>query len=534
MDNPLCYCGNPARFNKNKKEWGEYCSPGCANRSPKSLEKRRQTNLLKYGVDNPAKNRDVINKMKNTLRARGEEDISLSNSKRKTTNTAKYGVGSVSQVEDFKKKAKKTNIEKYGVSNPAQSKEIQDKIVSTNMDRYGTKAPAMNKDVQTKISKTNMEKYGFTTNLQTPEFKGSYQHAQKLVFYNSLMSGYRLQNKVIPLFTFEEYSPQREKYYEYPWECCICKTQFSYYLENGTIPRCPQCYPSIHSGSSEMERELVAELGKNFVTMKERDKDAVGVELDIYIPSKKVAIEFNGIYWHSESRKPDKAYHLNKTNLCRDKGINLIHIFEWQWVNSRNIVMSIILNRLGISQTRLYARKLLLKEVSLKQEKTFLTESHIQGYTPSSICLGLFTLEGELVQISSFGKPRFTNKYTWELLRSCSKIGHSITGGFSKLLSTFIKAEVKEGETILTYCDNSLFNGSGYITSGFESRGFTSPSYKYTKHHKTIESRFMYQKHLLPKRLENFDPNLTEWENMQNNGYDRIWDCGTQVFVWKK
>ena len=43
-----------------------------------------------------------------------------------------------------------------------------------------------------------------------------------------------------------------------------------------------------------------------------------------------------------------------------------------------------------------------------------------------------------------------------------------------------------------------------------------------------------YQKHKLQNILENFDKDLTEWHNMKNHGYDRIWDCGNDVWFWKK
>ena len=46
--------------------------------------------------------------------------------------------------------------------------------------------------------------------------------------------------------------------------------------------------------------------------------------------------------------------------------------------------------------------------------------------------------------------------------------------------------------------------------------------------------RSSYQKHKLEKLLPIFESSMTEWENMQANGYDRIWDCGNDVWVWKR
>ena len=105
-------------------------------------------------------------------------------------------------------------------------------------------------------------------------------------------------------------------------------------------------------------------------------------------------------------------------------------------------------------------------------------------------------------------------------------------GGLSKLMANFIKEN--DPVSIISYCDRGLFNGKGYTSSGFTLVEYTSPSYWYTKNHKTVESRFGYQKHKLRDKLDIFDDNLTEWENMQLNGYDRIWNCGNIVFEWKK
>ena len=113
-----------------------------------------------------------------------------------------------------------------------------------------------------------------------------------------------------------------------------------------------------------------------------------GKELDIYLPELNLAFEFNGLYWHSELHK-DRRYHLEKTKLCADKGINLIHIWEDDWDNKVEICKSIILNKIGKSE-RIYARKCDIRIVDNKLVREFLDINHIQGFVGSKIKIGLY------------------------------------------------------------------------------------------------------------------------------------------------
>ena len=70
---------------------------------------------------------------------------------------------------------------------------------------------------------------------------------------------------------------------------------------------------------------------------------------------------------------------------------------------------------------------------------------------------------------------------------------------------------------------------------GFIFKGVTSSNYHYFNNNDTMSlySRMKFQKHKLSNLLESFDVKLTEWENMTNNGYNRIWDCGQTRWEWQ-
>lgn len=251
-------------------------------------------------------------------------------------------------------------------------------------------------------------------------------------------------------------------------------------------------------------------------------------EIDIFIPSKKLAIEVNGLYWHSYNKKQndfeDKTRHLTKTELAEELGISLLHITDWEWNNKQNIVKSIIRSKLNLNK-KIHGRKTVIKTVSSTDAKKFLNENHIQGYCASSIKIGLY-YDNQLVMLLTAGKNRF-KKDCVEIHRLASLNGFTIVGGASKLVK-YLKSQVKE--PIVSYCDRDKSNGNVYKTLGFELADKTGPGYFWTDGNEVF-SRYKCQKQNLKKWLKSFDPSKSESENMFAAGYRRYWNSGNLVFV---
>jgi uncharacterized Zn finger protein (UPF0148 family) len=303
----------------------------------------------------------------------------------------------------------------------------------------------------------------------------------------------------------------------------VFKRQFSSFKDGAT--KCPICFPNSSSAEVEIE-EFLDSLGIEYIYS---DWSTIAPqELDFYIPSHNLAIEFNGIYWHSELRGKTRDYHLSKTENCSKQNINLLHIFENEWINpvKQSIWKSMIRGKLGLHE-RVYARKCTLKQVSKSEEKQFLEENHLQGHIGSQVAFGLY-YEDQLMCLMSFGKNRFASDVEWEMLRFVSKQNINVVGGASKLLKHF-RNNFKGG--IVSYSDRRYSNGDMYKVLGFQFSHNSSPNYFYFRNPAFLESRQKYMKHKLPNLLETFNPTLTEWENMVVNGYNRIWDCGNSV--WK-
>lgn len=313
---------------------------------------------------------------------------------------------------------------------------------------------------------------------------------------------------------------------------CSCGNEKSIIYNN--IQRDEIAYCSKCRKKSSFEEEV-----SNFISniyggnIKYSDRTTIKpLELDILIPEKNIAFECDGIYWHSDKFK-DKDYHLNKTLLCEEKGIKLIHINEAVWYNKKDIIKDIIKKSLGMT-SRLYARKCSLYSISSKVANEFIDKNHIQGSVNSSINYGLF-YDNELVSVLTMGKSRF-KKCEYEVYRYANKLSYTVIGGFSKLLKNILKQENIACD-IVSYCDYSLFSGTMYEKCGFDLSHMSKPNYKYFKPsdgNYILYNRVQFQKHKLKNKLLVYDDSLTESQNMKNNGYLRFWDCGNKVFKLKK
>lgn len=292
---------------------------------------------------------------------------------------------------------------------------------------------------------------------------------------------------------------------------------------------CQQCARDMVISSDEKGlREFVSYLVGN-VKYNDREILPNQYELDIVVKDKKVAIEYDGLYWHNEKNKPSFDYHLMKTNLCAEKGYRLIHIFEDEWLYKQNIVKSRIKNILGITPNKIYARKCDIREVSYQDCKKFLDDNHIQGNSTSKYRYGLY-YNNELVSLMTFSSPRKNvngNKQEgfFELVRFCNKIDTTVVGGASRLLKHFIR-EVKPLK-IISYADKRWSNGNLYEQLGFTHIRDSRPSYFYVIGDKR-HNRFEFRKDILVK--EGYDANKTEHEIMLERNIFRIYDCGCMVY----
>ena len=285
-------------------------------------------------------------------------------------------------------------------------------------------------------------------------------------------------------------------------------------------------------GISHGEREVVDFIKSVGIAVETSNRSIISpYELDIVIPDQKVAIEYCGNYWHSQLNGKSRKYHLNKLELAESQGYRLLTIFEDEWINHRDIVESRIRNILGKSERGVGARKLAIHEVDYPTARDFCNIHHIQGATTHmSLRYGAFHND-QLVALMTFNKSRRAlggDGSVYELVRFVTD-GKSYAGVASRLLSAFRKTHSGD---IISYADRRWSDGGLYRSLGFDQVGKSVPNYWYmhTSDYITRKHRYGFQKAKVVKQFD-ADPSMTEWEIMQANGYDRIWDCGNYKFL---
>ena len=479
---------NKEIYEQRKKEKQEKNVKTCLERygtvnggcSEQALKKIKQTTLKNYGVENAYQSEEIIKKIKKTkLKKHGDENY-VNPEKMKKTKLEKYGdPGFVNP-----KKAKQTCLERYGVENYSQSEEYKKKIVVNSLNKHDRTSP---NQIHFKNFENLNEEFVRQNFISDSRFLiDDFEKYFNIICRNTSLNYKKLYNII---------EPNKSN---------ICKTQ------------------QLIFDSINIENKIF------------NDRH-LGKELDIYIPDYNLAIEYDGLMYHSEGnflqtrfRNTDKNYHLEKTDMCLENNIQLFHIFEGE---DLDLWLSMINSKLGLNN-KIFARKCIIKELESKETVDFLNENHLQGFCNAKINVGLF-YEDELVSVMTFSKPRFNKKYEYELIRFASKRNYTVIGGASKLWKYFVNKY--NPNSVITYANRRFSNGDLYYKLGFNFIEKTKPNYFYFKHGDLkLYSRVKFQKHKLKNILEIYDENLSEEENVFNNDYRRIYDCGNLKFEYYK
>lgn len=532
---PCCLsCGKPMQFNHRKNRFNNYClnvkGKSCASVDIDLQEKRLQTLVKRYGVNNPRKS-NIINE------------------KIRQTNIKKYGGAAPICSQRVKETIKQTCFEKYGVNNPQQNKLIKHKTKQTNIVKYGADTFAQSLMPPLSVRLLDDKQWLIEQFL----FKNKSKKRIALELEVSVYSVRKSLNKfnitkdmqVIPnieignatsllknkQWLLDQYS---NKNMSKTTIANMLNVDISY-VQQWCIKHNIEKNTNICSFSTSLgEKEIIDFIHSldEKINIETSSKSIIPpYEIDIYLPEYNLAIEYCGVYWHSELNGKTRKYHLNKLQRCQEQNIHLIQVWSSEWEKKQSIVKSRIQSFLQ-KNTTIYARKCNIVEVSSKQSALFLNEAHIQQACRGKIHIGL-VYKDALVGIMVFGKNRFNSKPGVELLRYATSLNTNIVGGASKLFNYYIKNYLPN--RVVSFSDRRWNKGTLYTNLGFKYSHSSEPNYWYFHRNKVtnkLYSRVAFQKHKLKNKLEDFNPTHSEWKNMQKNGYDRIWDCGNDVFVW--
>ena len=320
-------------------------------------------------------------------------------------------------------------------------------------------------------------------------------------------------------------------------KCDSCDNQFNLTRQYFTPSKlrsdmCPLCRPAKVKSDAELELlSYVREILPNQLIVSGDRNQISPLELDIYIPHKRLAIEYCGLYWHSELQGKHKMYHKHKMQNCESQGIRLITIFEDEWILNPNLVRSRLAVILGRAIHKLHARKCMVKQIDCALAREFCRINHIQGAGSASAAIGLY-YEHMLVSVATFSKPNISKGAKksqanhWELNRLCSLADHVVRGAANKLFAHFVK--IYNPDQVITYCDLRWNTGDVYSHMGFIQHSVGFPNYWYIQ---LPQIKRMHRFGL--RKTTQDDPNLTEWENRKLQGFNRIWDCGHSKWIWK-
>jgi len=473
----------------------------------------KETCIEKYGVEHAMQNPEISNKLKQTLLNKTKDEWNHIIEKRKETCVEKYGVEYASQSKEVKQKIKNTNLIKYGNEVAIRSEKIQNKIKENNLKNYGTEYAIGSEQIQEKIRNTNKEKHGYEYPFQSKELRKIMEENRK----KTNIKKYGTEN-IIQVPEFKEKAIQTciEKY-GVPYNCMS-----------------KQCL--------EANLNTISKINLKF--KKRLDNLNINNDLEFclerqnydFICNHNILIEINPTYTHNSTtfiafrniniEPKDKDYHFNKTKKANQYGYRCIHIWDW---DDENKIINLLTPKINI-----YARNLTVAKVNKKLCNDFLNKYHLQNTCRGQdICLGLYK-NTELIQIMTFGKARYNDKYQYELLRLCTKPEYKVIGGAQRLFKHFLKTY--NPKSIISYCDNSKFTGEVYHKLNMVLIDYGKPS----KHWFNIFTNRHITDNLLRQRGYSQLHNDIEHKKGESNeqlmleaGYFEVYDCGQSTYVWK-
>lgn len=499
------FCGNPSRIrNGFFTKTGSACHNECRLkeqsifgspfRNEGTKEKTKQTNLKKYGFIHACQNKDVSKK--------------ISESKRK---------------EDSKNKTKKTNIERYGVDNVFKSQEIKEKIKLTLMEKYDSDSPLKSFIIRNKFQETIFNKYGVKNICHIPGIVEKRKNNFNETVKNNIDGKY----DIVKILRNEDFWENIKLGKSLKEICDIHNMKYSSIATSLSRDefkyrfRKEYCYPK-----NQKQNDFAKEIEKFNLHIISSSRDIISpLELDIFIPEKNFAIEFNGSCWHSEKildSKIARNKHIKKMYECRDKNIRLINIFEKTWDEKRKQVLNFIKSSLGLNQIKIDARKCDLEE---KDCVDFIENNHIQGWGNRTIKTFTLVFYNKIVgaMTASSHHRQNTEGNPIILNRLCFLDNTSVRGGASKLFSAFKKwAKEQKYDRIISFSDNCLTEGGIYKSLDFKMTKEYGPDYFYWDEY---NNKYL-SKQSQRKKNVNCPETFTEKEWAKQNNKYRIWDCG--------
>ena len=453
------------------------------------------------------------NTVKESWKTRNNDSIQ---EKKKATNIERYGVEHVMQSNEKIKEREQIFLTKFGETTNLKTTETKNQIKKTNLEKYGSEHAMQNSKIAAKSHNTFKENHQGLTNFERPSVKQTMiEKHGNIHYWSSKISPINL-NIIKNQQLFEEYVSNKS----------ILDISSSLGIDVSTIGnyiRKYNCNNLIDRSKSKGEQEISNFLNEQNISHINNDRSIIKpMELDIVIPEYNLAIEYCGLYWHSEIHRPDKNYHKRKMEAANNAGYQLLTIWESEWRDNSDILKRKILNLCRQLPKGIGARKLNIKEITVSESSSLLTQYHIQGPVKATVHIGAY-FKDQLISVGLFHK----NKDHYEMVRFCSD-GRNHPGAFSKIVKYF---QTNYKSNITTFADLRMSDGGLYKNNGWAIDNIQDPTYYYTDL-KNVFHKFKFRKNNIKKIYPdiNIEQN-TEKQLMDELGYLRLWDCGKIKFI---
>lgn len=476
----LCRCGSNLKFIGFKNGYRKTCGKRmCVSQSTES------TNLKNWGVTNPMKSIEILDKVKKTIDEKweGRSPMSHERVKQKWRSSVIKNLGVTSPQKN--KIVRKKSIDTW-ISNPnreqiitkrnnllrsktdQEKQDIEYKRRDTIARKYGSYENFLFSRLE-KIKERSKEKWNIDHHLKSPEIikkridsykKGKNEKIKSLLPHNLNLISSRQNENHTDTYIF--------------LKCTNCSSVFEitrqllYHKCEKNINPCLICNPDAH-GSSRIEKELLVFIESIYQGKIISRYKLDGKELDIFLPEINLGFELNGLWWHSELFK-QKNFHRDKSIFFDQRGVNIYHIWEDDWLFKREIVESIIRHKLKITPHKLGAKFCSVKELPTKDAVAFLVKNSIDFCPNFTFCLSLYH-DQEIVAIMCFKEN--------ELLNFCTKLSFAVYGAFSKLLKCFSRKF--KYDQIISHSNNAMFSGSSFRVLNFSLEELLDPQYFFIK-----------------------------------------------------
>lgn len=554
------YCGkefNPSSYQLKQLKINKpiYCCTSCSTGARYNVKITNEIiEIIKDKVYNSTLSLDKIQKQSGLSKEKFKEVLSLYNIKRSKdivnkirkenmikTVQEKYGVTNVMELQEFRDKARlgnvnkteqqkqqiinkrnETKLAKYGDVNYNNRKQAH----NTMKDRYGVETNLQRQDVQNKIKEVVLEKYGVDNAFKSEQVhKLAKQKMQELYGVDYGLQSENIRQKV------NETNIKRYGYTNPFSNKEIQQKQNTTMLQKyGVKYGCetPNCIESNNTFITKINKDFANLV--NITDLQYLEYLLNPYRYDLKYNETNILFEINPTVTHNcykniyGGQPKDINYHLNKTLKAMENGYKCIHVFDWDdWYKIKYLVQE---------KETLYARQLELKEVSIEETSEFLNSYHLQNTCKGqTIRLGLYK-DNKLIELMTFGKPRYNKNYEYELLRLCTHKDYKVVGGAEKLFKHFI--DKYNPTNIISYCDFSKFTGEVYERLGFIQKGKPTPTKHWSKGSNQITDNLLRQRGYDQLFNTNYGKGTNNEELMLQNGWLPICDCGQLVFSWTK